>query len=106
MNTLSRQRCFNHTLREAVARCTECTQFFCRECITDYEDRVVCAACLRKLVGVQTHKSFRAGWIVTGLACAAGFALLWFVFYCFGALLLSIPASFHEGSLWTEKFFK
>jgi hypothetical protein len=105
VNTLSRQRCFNHTLREAVARCTECAQFFCRECITEHDDRVVCASCLRKLAGAETRHRFRAGWIAPLLACAAGFALLWFVFYCFGAVLLSIPSSFHEGSVWIDKFF-
>ena len=43
------QRCFNHAGREAVARCPECGQFFCRECITEHEDRVLCSACLKKL---------------------------------------------------------
>jgi hypothetical protein len=105
VNTLSRQRCFNHTLREAVARCTECTQFFCRECITEHDDRVVCAACLKKLTVAQTRVRFRTGWIFPTLACATGLALLWFTFYFFGATLLSIPSSFHEGNVWAEKFF-
>jgi len=47
---LAYQRCLNHTFREAVARCPECGHYFCRECITEHEDRVVCASCLRKLV--------------------------------------------------------
>ena len=38
--------------REAVARCPECTQFFCRECITEHDDRVLCSACLKKLARV------------------------------------------------------
>ena len=45
---LSQQRCFNHTSREAVARCPECGRFFCRECITEHDDRVLCAVCLGK----------------------------------------------------------
>ena len=32
MNDLLYQRCFNHVLREAVARCPECLRYFCREC--------------------------------------------------------------------------
>ena len=49
MQNLAHQRCFNHAVREAVARCPECGQCFCRECITEHDDRVVCAACLKKL---------------------------------------------------------
>ena len=45
---LAHQRCFNHATREAVARCPECHHFFCRECITEHDDRVLCTGCLKK----------------------------------------------------------
>ena len=46
MTALAHQRCFNHALREAAARCPGCGNFFCRECVTEHDDRVLCAACL------------------------------------------------------------
>ncbi|MFN7139481.1 MAG: rhomboid family protein, partial [Limisphaerales bacterium] len=49
MQNLTQQHCLNHFTREAAARCPECKQFFCRECITEHDDRVICAGCLRKL---------------------------------------------------------
>jgi len=50
MKDLAHQRCFNHVQREAVARCPQCRGYFCRECITEHDDRVICAGCLSKLV--------------------------------------------------------
>ena len=97
---LAEQRCFNHALREAVARCPECTHFFCRECITEHDDRVLCAACLRKLARVPLlrrrgfARCFRLAQVMVGLLAA------WLFFYIIGNTLLSIPASFHEGALW------
>ncbi len=32
--------------------------------------------------------------------CLAGLATAWLVFYLAGHLLLSLPDSFHEGTLW------
>ena len=101
---LADQRCFNHALREAVARCPECTQFFCRECITEHDDRVLCAACLRKMARVPLLKRqgfariFRAAQVMLGLLAA------WLFFYIIGNTLLSIPDSFHEGALWQRNW--
>jgi hypothetical protein len=73
---LADQRCFNHALREAVARCPQCTQFFCRECITEHDDRVLCAACLRTLAKVPLLKRrsfariFRLAQVMLGLLAA------------------------------------
>src|SRR4029434_10960446 len=98
--SLTEQRCLNHALREAVARCPECTRFFCRECITEHDDRVICAACLRKLARVPLlrrrglPRTFRTAQVMLGLLAAFLF------FYLIGNALLSIPASFHEGELW------
>jgi hypothetical protein len=97
---LSQQRCFNHARREAVARCLECRQFFCRECITEHDDRVVCAACLRKLAARRAGpRHGLAGFFRLG-QCLLGMMALWFFFYLAGEGLLAIPSSFHEGTLW------
>ena len=100
MPTLTHQRCFNHAGREAVARCPECRQFFCRECVTEHDDRVVCSACLKKLAGVPFVK--RPGFLKVLRLAQCGLAILvaWFFFFLIGELLLKIPASFHEGAIW------
>jgi hypothetical protein len=93
-------RCLNHAEREAVARCPECRQFFCRECITEHDERVICAACLRKIArtsGART-RSFVA--VRLAVQCLAGLVLAWFFFYLVGESLLSLPSAFHEGTLW------
>jgi hypothetical protein len=100
MPDVSRQRCFNHYQREAVARCPECGQFYCRECITEHEDRVICAACLRKLAARPPRRRRVFAWVFRFGQCALGVMVLWFFFYLVGEQLLAIPASFHEGTVW------
>lgn len=97
---ISRQRCFRHGDREAAARCPECGRFFCRECITEHEDRVLCVACLesrtaRDAVSSQRFSGFKR--IAQG---AAGVFLTWLFFYYLGRILLLLPTAFHEGTLW------
>lgn len=101
MLSLLHQHCLNHSAREAVAQCPQCHHFFCRECITEHEDRILCAACLREVsrnTG-KRRKPFRllarAGLSLGGLFTAALF------FYWMGQILLLIPTSFHDGTLWT-----
>lgn len=100
MPSLVAQHCLNHSAREAVAQCPECRHFFCRECITEHDDRVICAACLRKISQAarpQRHPFRalgRAGLSLAGLVIAGLF------FYLIGQVLLTIPASFHDGTLW------
>ena len=100
MPTLTHQRCLNHARREAVARCPACLQFFCRECVTEHDDRVICAACLKQLVRVPLLQ--RPGFAGTLRAAQGllGLMTAWFFFYLIGAALLSLPTPFHEGTLW------
>ena len=49
MAAVALQRCLHHGEREAIARCPECGSFFCRECITEHDERVLCASCLAKI---------------------------------------------------------
>jgi hypothetical protein len=82
-----------------VARCPSCRQHFCRECITEHEDQVICSACLRKRVQtpLERRRSFSAAIQTVGFV--AGTACAWLSFYGLGRLLLSIPTRFHDGSL-------
>jgi hypothetical protein len=100
MPSLAHQHCLNHSAREAVAQCPQCRQFFCRECVTEYDDRLLCAACMRKIskVDAPARQPWRAlgrvGLSVAGCCTAALF------FYWLGQILLLIPTRFHDGTLW------
>lgn len=96
------QRCFNHVQREAAARCPECGRCFCRECVTEHEGRVVCAVCLQRVA--RTAVSARARFGIAGrtLQFLAGVFVAWLFFYLIGAVLVALPDSFHEGTLWTR----
>jgi len=103
---LHERRCLNHPAREAVARCPECGQCYCRECITEHDDRVICAACLRKVL--RTTESARTPFAWLGRTAAFGLGLMtsWLAFYWAGKILLSIPTSFHDGTLWHTGFWE
>jgi hypothetical protein len=100
MLDLAQQRCFNHAAREAVARCPECRQFFCRECITEHEDRVVCAACLKKLTASESTQRRAFSGVMRFVRVAIGILIAWFFFFLIGEILVRLPDSFHEGALW------
>jgi hypothetical protein len=106
VNTLASQRCFQHSLREAVARCPECRHFYCRECITEHDDRVICAACLRKVAVKAEKKRVSLAWALPFVQFSLGLCLVWLFFYFAGATLLSIPSSFHEGNVWLDKWWQ
>ena len=94
------QRCLHHPMREAVARCPECERFFCRECITEHDDRVICSACLKKLATRRSSSISALGWLLRPAQVAVGVLVAWLFFYAAGRVLLSIPAAYHEGSVW------
>jgi len=97
---LARQRCTHHASREAAARCPECRRYFCRECITEHEDRVICASCLKQLVGKKTGRLHPLRSLGTMTCLITGFLTLWLCFYALGQMLLAIPTSFHDGAVW------
>lgn len=97
---LAHQRCFNHARREAVARCPECSRYYCRECVTEHEDRVVCASCLARLTAGKGERRRPFAVAVRALECAVALLVLWLFFYTLGHCLLVLPTSFHEGTVW------
>lgn len=100
MKKLADQRCFNHELREAAARCPECGRYFCRECITEHEGRVLCAGCLGRLTEPGPAGRLRFSRLIRPFQWAAGLLIIWIFFYYLGQILLALPASFHEGAAW------
>jgi hypothetical protein len=105
IGNLAHQRCFNHGEREAVARCPVCQQFFCRECITEHDDRVICAKCLLTLASGPVSKG--KGWSknLALCQCVLGLLIAWFFFYLIGETLVALPTSFHEGTFWHVKWW-
>lgn len=100
MIILSTQRCFNHGSREAAARCPECGRFFCRECVTEHDDRVLCASCIAKQNGQSGTGRPKLRGLKSLVLLGFGFALLFLVFYYAGVALMMIPSEFHKGGLW------
>lgn len=96
----SSQRCSNHSLREAAARCPECRKFFCRECVAEHDDRVLCASCLKKLVKPELANRRAFSVLMRAVQLAVGILVAWFYFFIIGEGLLRIPASFHDTSVW------
>jgi hypothetical protein len=101
-NNISDSRCFNHSGREAVAKCPQCGRFFCRECVSEHDGRIVCASCLTKSAGIKHKKRFNLSGAARILQLAAGILILWCCFYLMGKTLLSIPSVFHEKTMWSE----
>lgn len=103
--SLSHQRCYHHAAREAAVRCPECGRFFCRECVSEHDDRMLCAECLATLNSAPTTTRFQLLDLVNIVRAAVGVLIVWSVFYGIGRLLLTIPTAFHEGTLWRKVFW-
>ena len=101
---LIHQRCFNHALREAAARCPECHHFYCRECITEHDDRVICTVCLSKTASrpLTERAGFRA--VLRSMQALLGLCIACWFFYLVGRALLSIDTSVHEGTIWNRRW--
>lgn len=106
MDELSRKRCVFHPVREAVARCPKCGGFFCRECITEHEGRVLCAACLNAGAKLLGRKNSRWRWLIQPVQFVIGLVMIWLVFYQTGQALIVLPSRFHDGSVWTSNWWE
>lgn len=100
ISRLADQRCFNHGEREAVARCSGCRRFFCRECVTEHDDRVLCTQCLAAITRQARRGARNLGLLLRVGRCLAGLLAAWFFFYMIGEWLVAIPAAFHEMTIW------
>lgn len=96
------QRCIRHPEREAAARCPECSRFFCRECVSEHEDRVLCASCLAAGLRVQAQGRSRFRHLGRAVFAMLSICLAWWVFDLLGRGLMRLPSSVHEGTVWEE----
>ncbi|HEX4809945.1 MAG TPA: hypothetical protein VH325_13490 [Bryobacteraceae bacterium] len=88
MSALSAARCLNHEAREAVSRCPSCQNYFCRECIAIFDNRVTCAACLKK-ISKEERVTPKTGLGAAGITLAvAGLLSTWFAFYAASWMIL------------------
>jgi hypothetical protein len=99
---VAEQRCLRHPAREAVARCPKCRYFFCRECITEHDDQVLCADCLSKMLRPSEQRGSALAQVATAVFSLGGIAVAWLFFNLIGELLARAPASFHEGTVWEK----
>jgi len=105
MATLAQARCFNHFQREAAARCPSCGRFYCRECVSEHEGRMLCAACLA--ARRDAAAPVRTAWgerVTRGAQLLVAVAALWLAFALAGQLLLTAPSTFHPNVAYEEDF--
>jgi hypothetical protein len=81
MTDLARQQCFNHPGREAIVRCPSCHRDYCRECVTEHDDRYLCSACLRVEAGKGEHTRRRVRVPVGAFMALTGLLTAWVVYY-------------------------
>ena len=84
------QRCWNHEAREAVCRCPRCARSFCRECVTEHESRLLCAACLRLEAQAMAVRRRGLRRFARAGAALAGVILAWAIFFCAAESVIAI----------------
>jgi len=94
---LARRRCWSHATREAVSRCPSCKKFYCRECVTEHDGRLLCVTCLAA-AGAATVKRTGTRWIVWMTAAIAGLLITFFLHATLGYVLEKLPPSWGRGT--------
>lgn len=100
-------RCWNHGERMAVARCSSCGRHYCRECVAEHDGRMICGACLRREQPAARGGGF--AWFAALGRVAHTFAAVfvaWLIFYGVARLLLRIPETVHDGTLWSGEWWE
>ena len=93
---IGQRRCFHHAGREAVGRCTVCRRDFCAECVTDHEDRLVCARCLAGLAVTRSGAGGRLRRMGAVLSTAALMLAGWCLFFLLLRAIAALPVAVHE----------
>jgi hypothetical protein len=94
---LTLQRCLIHADREAVVRCPSCGHYFCRECITEHDQKFLCSSCLQRVTPRVEPANWNAAWLMSIVKMMVGIAVAWFFFYLIGQSLMLIPPNVHDG---------
>ena len=102
MSPAIQQRCWNHEGREAVCRCPECGRSYCRECVTEHESRLVCAACLRTIARGRPKRRRSLGGLGQMGMALAGLLLAWVILFGAGEVLMTFSARL-EQTAWPNR---
>ncbi len=100
MSDLARQQCFNHSGREAIVRCPSCQRDYCRECVSEYDDRYLCSACLRLQAARETPTPRRMRMPVGAFLGLLGLLSAWTVYYGATEFLTIRNGSDHAYRVW------
>ena len=94
--------CVTHADRVSSARCPSCRQFYCSECITEHQGKMICAGCLEKeLASIRPIRKERRSFPLMALVqFLVAVLVVWMVFYFFAQTLADIPDDFHDGTIW------
>jgi hypothetical protein len=95
--TLTRQRCWTHPQREAVSRCPACKRFYCRECVTEHQGRLLCVQCLSSLAAAGPAAP-GTRWLLWSAAALFGLLAAFVVFYTAGFILQQLPPAWSNGA--------
>ncbi len=80
-----------------MVRCPSCRRFFCKECVSEHEDRFLCASCLAREAAPDTRVRPSGRNLLTGaMQLLAGLALLWLLFFLIGNAIRNVPDTFHQ----------
>jgi hypothetical protein len=99
--TLAQRRCRNHGERQAACRCPGCVFDFCRECVTEHDERWLCSRCMAAQP-TSANAAKRPGWsrlssVAIGMA---GILAAWLYFFLAGELATMVLAPQHEVRVW------
>ena len=79
------QRCWNHESREAACRCPACSRSYCRECVTEHEGRLLCAACLAAATVQSAPAASGSRSLAPLVMIVVGILLAWLIYWVAGA---------------------
>lgn len=101
------QRCWNHEAREAACRCPACGRSYCRECVSEHEGRLLCAACLSEVTAGREPGSGRGRGLAPAAMIAAAILLAWLTYWVAGESIMAVirrmqqePKSGAGASVW------
>ena len=84
-----------------MCRCPGCRRGFCRECVAEHEQRLLCAACLRAAAPTAApppgHRLLRRAALAL-----AGILLAWIVLFCAGEAILAFTGRL-EQTAWVRR---
>jgi hypothetical protein len=84
------QRCWNHEAREAACRCPACGRNYCRECVSEHEGRLLCAACLSGVTARRQPGAGHGSRLAPAAMIAAAILLAWLTYWAAGESVMAV----------------